>query len=78
VIPEAALNAAEDPEKPLDTRRGYQLLILLRSYMELDMYASLRNHTESTISDGRAELRTWERELEVSNCHSQLDGSTDT
>ena len=41
------------------TARGYLLLKLMRSYLELDMYASLTVHTESTIRDGREELLTY-------------------
>ena len=47
------------------TARGYLLLKLMRSYLELDMYVSLTVHTESTIRDGREELLTFEKLLHV-------------
>ena len=47
------------------TARGYLLLKLMRSYLELDMYASLTVHTESTINKGREELLTFEKLLHV-------------
>jgi hypothetical protein len=47
------------------TARGYLLLKLMRSYLELDMYASLTVHTESTIKKGREELLTFEKLLHV-------------
>ncbi|EDQ99252.1 uncharacterized protein LACBIDRAFT_316752 [Laccaria bicolor S238N-H82] len=43
--------------------RGYQLLKLLQSYVELDMYASLKVHTETTIQKGREELLVFEKAL---------------
>ncbi|KJA13371.1 hypothetical protein HYPSUDRAFT_151670 [Hypholoma sublateritium FD-334 SS-4] len=43
--------------------QGYLLLQLMRSYLELDMYASLTVHTESTISAGREEMKTYDRLL---------------
>ena len=45
--------------------RGYQLLKLMRSYLELDMYASLTVHTETTIQNGRQELLVFEKEVLV-------------
>ncbi|KAH6895078.1 hypothetical protein BKA70DRAFT_1570479 [Coprinopsis sp. MPI-PUGE-AT-0042] len=54
VLPEAAPDG-----------HGAQLLRLVRSYLELDMYASLRNHTETTLRQGREELKRWEKELKI-------------
>jgi hypothetical protein len=48
-----------------ESEEGYLLLKLFWSYLELDMYASLTVHTESTISAGRAELLTFESLLHV-------------
>ncbi|RDB28873.1 hypothetical protein Hypma_015251 [Hypsizygus marmoreus] len=39
-----------------NTSTGYLLLQLIRSYLELDMYASLEVHTETTIAEGEVEL----------------------
>ncbi|EDR03927.1 uncharacterized protein LACBIDRAFT_306610 [Laccaria bicolor S238N-H82] len=44
--------------------RGYQLLKLMCSYLELDMYASLTVHTETTIQNGRKELLVFEKEVQ--------------
>ncbi|KAJ3500219.1 hypothetical protein NLJ89_g9890 [Agrocybe chaxingu] len=41
---------------PEITPRGYTLLKLMRSYLELDMFMSLKLHTETTIAHGRKEL----------------------
>lgn len=38
---------------------------LIRSYLELDMYAGLTVHTESTIAAGEAELQTFGNILRV-------------
>lgn len=52
------LDASTSPE-------GYQLLILMRSYLELDMYASLTMHTEATLVKGQEELVTFDKALQV-------------
>ena len=44
---------------------GYLLLKVLRSYVNLDMYASLEVHTASTIVAGRKELLRFSRLLKV-------------
>jgi len=41
---------------PDTTERGFLLLKMLRSYLELDMYASLTVHTEETLDAMEAEL----------------------
>ncbi|KAH6884049.1 hypothetical protein BKA70DRAFT_1446098 [Coprinopsis sp. MPI-PUGE-AT-0042] len=38
-------------------RQGYLLLQLMRSYLELDMYASLQSHMAKTLAVGREELK---------------------
>ncbi|KAF9480048.1 hypothetical protein BDN70DRAFT_878082 [Pholiota conissans] len=43
------------------SRPGYALLKLMRSYLELDMYASLTVHNETTIAAGKMELLTFEQ-----------------
>jgi hypothetical protein len=50
---------------PESNERGYQWLALARSYLELDMWSSLRNHTTTTIRMGRQELRRFDREAKV-------------
>ena len=45
---------------------GFLLLKLLRSYLELDMYASLTVHTDVTIAEGRNELLRFGEVLQVS------------
>jgi hypothetical protein len=50
----------------LTDQRGFLLLKCLRSYIELDMYASLEVHTAQTIADGRAELQNFSKLLTVS------------
>ncbi|RXW22756.1 hypothetical protein EST38_g3097 [Candolleomyces aberdarensis] len=42
--------------------RGYQWLALARSYLELDMWASLIDHNEVTLRQGREELLRFEEE----------------
>ncbi|KAJ2932117.1 hypothetical protein H1R20_g4995, partial [Candolleomyces eurysporus] len=42
--------------------RGYQWLALARSYLELDMWASLIDHNETTLQQGRKELLRFEEE----------------
>lgn len=46
--------------------KGYALLLCLRSYSYLDLYASLDMHTESTILQGRFESIHLAKRLEVS------------
>ncbi|TFK58364.1 hypothetical protein BDN72DRAFT_751716, partial [Pluteus cervinus] len=43
---------------------GYQLLKCLRSYLNLDMYATFRVHTEKTISAGRKEVLRFSRQFQ--------------
>ncbi len=45
---------------------GFLLLQLMRSYLELDMYASLTIHTDATLSAGRAELQRYNTLVQVS------------
>ncbi|KAJ3540473.1 hypothetical protein NMY22_g4276 [Coprinellus aureogranulatus] len=54
-------NVLMDPEMHSD--RAYQLLRLTRRYLELDMFASLRNHNEATLTLGRKALLDWDKEL---------------
>ncbi|KAF4612582.1 hypothetical protein D9613_012725 [Agrocybe pediades] len=54
---------AHDMFSPTRSKKGYHLLQLLRSYLELDMYASLTIHTTSTIAAGRMELLTYDKLL---------------
>lgn len=53
------LSADNSPE-------GFLLLRIMRSYLELDMYASLTMHTEATLATGRAELKTYDSLVQVS------------
>jgi hypothetical protein len=48
-----------------DSEEGFCLLRLIRSYLELDMFASLTLQTESTIAAGREELVRFEGILRV-------------
>ncbi|KAH6871585.1 hypothetical protein BKA70DRAFT_1130952 [Coprinopsis sp. MPI-PUGE-AT-0042] len=57
----AAHNALD--ESLTGSRRGFWLLRLTCAYLELDMYASLRNHTETTLRQGRQALLKWEEML---------------
>lgn len=50
-----------------DSTRGYLLLQLIRSYLELDMCAGLTLHTEKTLEAGETELRTFEALVKVFN-----------
>ena len=50
---------------PSNSQEGYQLLILMRSYLELDMYASLTTHTEATLVKGQEELVIFNNALKV-------------
>ncbi|KAF6744588.1 hypothetical protein DFP72DRAFT_1078429 [Ephemerocybe angulata] len=43
--------------------RGYALLRLIRCYLDLDLLASLRNHSESTLAMGQEALNAWDHEL---------------
>ena len=43
----------------------YLLLRVFRSFLEIDMYASMIVHTEDTIASGRAEVLKFARLLEV-------------
>ena len=49
-----------------NSQEGFLLLQTMRSYLELDMYASLTMHTEATIAAGRAELQTYNSLVQVS------------
>lgn len=51
---------------PEESPHGYHLLQLIRSYIELDMYASLVMHSVDTIAAGEQELLNYHRLLEVS------------
>ncbi|KAF9537471.1 hypothetical protein CPC08DRAFT_651734 [Agrocybe pediades] len=51
------------------TKRGYHLLKLIRSYLELDMYASLTVHTDRTIAAGREELQKYNTLLQEYIAH---------
>jgi hypothetical protein len=51
-------------EKP--NPADYLLLRVFRSFLEIDMYASMTVHTEDTIASGRAEVLKFARLLEVS------------
>ncbi|KAF8971925.1 hypothetical protein BDZ97DRAFT_1901552 [Flammula alnicola] len=48
--------ASHNVLNPETTEEGYLLLKLIRSYLELDMYASLTMHTDTTLAAGHAEL----------------------
>lgn len=50
---------------PSQSKDGFILLQLMRSYLELDMYTSLTVHTETTLLEGRKEFTTFERLLHV-------------
>lgn len=52
------LNEADSPQ-------GYLLLQLMRSYLELDLYASLIMHTDRTLEAGRKEMRKFNNILKV-------------
>jgi hypothetical protein len=58
-----AVDRATDPV-------GFQLLLLMRSYQELDMSASLRVHTDVTLEEGRKEVERFYRELLVGDLGS--------
>ena len=47
---------------------GFLLLQLMRSYLELDMYASLTMHTKATLARGCAELQTYNSLVQVRKC----------
>jgi hypothetical protein len=49
-----------------NSQEGFLLLQVMRSYLELDMYASLTIHTEATLAAGRAELHTYNSLVQVS------------
>jgi hypothetical protein len=44
---------------------GYRLLQLLRTYLIIDTYSAMEVHTEKTISDGREEVKIFERKMTV-------------
>lgn len=46
---------------------GYLLLKALRSFIEVDVYASLQMHTEATIASGRQKLTHFYEHLAVGN-----------
>jgi len=48
-----------------DSPEGYFMLRLLRSYLELDMFAGLEVHTTKTIAAGRRELLQFSSLIEV-------------
>ncbi|KAL7278666.1 hypothetical protein ACG7TL_007667 [Trametes sanguinea] len=43
---------------------GYQLLCLIRQYLEMDMYAGLSVHTTWTLQDGRHAQSMWHEKLQ--------------
>lgn len=47
------------------SKQGILLLRLVRSYLELDMFASLLVHTETTLAAGEAELLVFEGLVQV-------------
>lgn len=49
----------------LINRKGRSLLQSLRSYLELNMYASLEVHTDETIAAGRGELKNFSALMKV-------------
>ena len=51
---------------PDASEHGFQLLQLIRSYLEIDMFMSLSVHTEETLECGEAEQLIWEENLDVS------------
>jgi len=44
---------------------GFLLLKLMRSYLELDMFALLTVHTEDTLAEMKLEFRTFDTLLQV-------------
>ncbi|KAF6743705.1 hypothetical protein DFP72DRAFT_113420 [Ephemerocybe angulata] len=48
---------------PPSDERGYQWLKIARSYLELDMWSSLRNHTATTVRLGEEELKRFGVEI---------------
>lgn len=66
VIIFAVHNVLMDLVDESEAARAYQLLRLMRRYLELDMFSSLRNHSDATLELGRRALLDWEKELMVS------------
>jgi hypothetical protein len=48
-----------------DSLEGYFMLRILRSYLELDMFAALEVHTTETIKAGQRELLQFSSLIEV-------------
>ena len=59
------LHGAYNILTPENSEEGFLLLQVVRSYVELDLYASLTMHTESTIAAGRAELLKYDGLIQV-------------
>ncbi|KIM38669.1 hypothetical protein M413DRAFT_42581, partial [Hebeloma cylindrosporum] len=55
--------ASEDVLTAEESERGFLLLELMRSYLELDMFASLTVHTEETLQAGEEEMLRFEKIL---------------
>ncbi|CAA7269458.1 unnamed protein product [Cyclocybe aegerita] len=55
-ISKVIIFASHNILSPEITPQGYALLKLMQSYLELDMFMSLKLHTETTIARGREEL----------------------
>ena len=56
------------------TREGYQLLHMLRSYLDMESLFDLDLHTETTLEMFSQELMVWSAKLEVSNQELQIAG----
>lgn len=46
---------------------GFQLLRVIRSYLELDLFSSLREQNTDRLGNGKAELLRFEKLLKVSS-----------
>ncbi|KAF8802160.1 hypothetical protein BYT27DRAFT_7261276 [Phlegmacium glaucopus] len=55
--------ASEDVLTAEESERGFLLLELMRSYLELDMFVSLTVHTEETLKAGEEEMLKFEKIL---------------
>jgi hypothetical protein len=47
------------------SEEGYLVLRIIQSYLELDMYASLTTHTETTLATGQEELQQYSDLIKV-------------
>jgi len=68
ILIQVIIFAAEEVLASGDSDRGFLLLQLMRSYLELDMYLSLTVHTDTTLEAGQKELLNFERLVHVSIC----------